>query len=122
MGGLTQAYALIGEHNKRYGHKADIYRHETTTNNLGQPVLGELKKVYSNVSLTYKERRYPPKDLTVEGIKFSSYYDASINSTTDDGDSVILQDRDKVYIGNEVYDIIEPKLEPFGYMALMIRQ
>lgn len=122
MGGLTQVYALISEHNKLYGHKADIYRHETTVNNLGQPVLGSLEKIYSNVSLTYKERRYPPKDLTVEGVKFSSYYDASINSVTDEGDPVILQDRDKVYIGNEVYDLIEPKLEPFGYTALMVRQ
>jgi hypothetical protein len=122
MGALTSAYNLIRQHNYTYGHKADVYRYSTTTNSLGQTVLGTLSKVYSSVSMSYKVRRYPPKELTIEGIEFKNYYDAYVNDYTDAGATVTLLDGDKLYIGSDVYDVIKPKLEPFGYMALLVKQ
>jgi hypothetical protein len=119
---LTTAYGLVSEFNKTYGHVADVYRYTGTTSALGQTTSTSLTKVYSGVSLTYKARRFPPKELTAEGIDFKNYYDASINAVTNSGTSVTLQDKDKIYIGTTIYDVIKPKLEPFGYIALLVRQ
>lgn len=122
MSKLSTAYSLISKINTEYGHKGDIYRYAGTTNSLGQITNSNLSKIYSTVSLSYKPRRFPPKDVTTVGIEYKNFYDVSINATTDAGVAVTLQDGDKVLINSVTYDIIKPKLEPFGYIALMVRQ
>jgi signal peptidase I len=122
MSKLSAAYKLISNINTEYGHKGDIYRYVDTTNSLGQIIHTSLSKIYSNVSLSYKARRFPPKDVTEMGSEYKNFFDASINNITDEGAEVILQDGDKVIIDGVTYDIIKPKLEPFGYLALLVRQ
>ena len=122
MSKLSSAYSLISQINTNYGHKGDIYRSAGTTNSLGQVIDSALTKIYSNVSLSYKARKYPPIDVTIAGIEHKSFFDASINMTTDAGVAVSLQDGDIVQIDGVNYDIIKPKLEPFGYLALIVRQ